>query len=64
MELCIVNKFVNEYLYRNGVEVYDTMIGNFMTSIEMSGFSLSLLRLDDELKAYYNATADTYALKK
>lgn len=64
MELCIVNKFVQEYLYRNGVEVYDTMIGNFMTSIEMSGFSITLLRLDDELKAYYNATADTFALKK
>ena len=64
MELCIVNKFVKEYLYRNGVEVYDTMIGNFMTSIEMSGFSLTLLKLDDELKAYYDATADTFALKK
>ena len=64
MELCIVNKFVNEYLYRNGVEVYDTMIGNFMTSIEMSGFSITLLRLDEELKTYYNATANTYALKK
>ena len=64
MELFIVNKFVQEYLYRNGVEVYDTMIGNFMTSIEMSGFSITLLRLDDELKAYYNAAADTFALKK
>ena len=64
MELFIVNKFLKEYLYRNGVEVYDTMIGNFMTSIEMSGFSITLLRLDDELKAYYNATADTFALKK
>ncbi len=64
MELCIVNKFVKGYLYRNGVEVYDTMLGNFMTSIEMAGFSLTLLRLDDELKSYYNATADTFALKK
>ena len=64
MELFIVNKFLKEYLYRNGVEVYDTMIGNFMTSIEMSGFSITLLRLDDELKAYYNATANTFALKK
>ena len=65
MELCIVNNFIKDYLYRNGgIEVYDTMIGNYMTSIEMAGFSLTLLRLDDELKMYYDAAADTFALKK
>ena len=41
----------------------DTMVGNFMTSIEMAGFSLTLLRLDDELKALYDAKADTPAWK-
>ena len=64
MELFIVNRFLNSYLKRNGVKIYDTMIGNFMTSIEMAGFSLTLLRLDEELKAYYNAAADTFAWKK
>ena len=64
MELFIVNKFLNFYLKHNGVKIYDTMIGNFMTSIEMAGFSLTLLRLDEELKAYYNAAADTFAWKK
>lgn len=65
MELCIVNNFIKEYLYRNGVlDVYDTMIGNYMTSIDMAGFSITLLRLDDEIKMYYNAAVDTFALKK
>ena len=64
MELFIVNRFLNSYLKCNGVKIYDTMIGNFMTSIEMAGFSLTLLRLDEELKAYYNAAADTFAWKK
>ena len=65
MELCIVNNFIRDYLYRNGgIEVYDTMIGNYMTSIDMAGFSITLLRLDDELKMYYNAAVDTFALKK
>ena len=64
MELCIVNNFVQDYLNKNGVKVYDTMIGNFMTSIEMAGFSLTLLRLDKDMKAYYDAVADTFALKK
>ena len=64
MELLIVNKFVNEKLTNNSIKVYDSMVGNYMTSIEMGGFSLTLLRLDEELKSYYDAAADTFALKK
>lgn len=64
MELYIINNFVQDYLSAAGVKVYDTMVGNFMTSIEMAGFSLTLLRLDDELKALYDAPADTPALKR
>ncbi len=64
MELYIINNFVQDYLGSNGVKVYDTMIGNFMTSIEMAGFSITLLRLDDELKKLYDAPADTPALVK
>jgi dihydroxyacetone kinase-like protein len=34
-----------------------------MTSIEMEGFSISLLRLDDQMKALLDAPADTPAFK-
>ncbi|MBR2519680.1 MAG: dihydroxyacetone kinase subunit DhaK [Selenomonadaceae bacterium] len=64
MELYIINNFVQDYLAQAGVKVYDTMVGNYMTSIEMAGFSLTLLKLDDELKALYDAPADTPALKR
>jgi dihydroxyacetone kinase-like protein len=64
MELYIINNFVQDYLKEQGIKVYDTMVGNFMTSIEMAGFSLTLLRLDDELKALYDAKADTPAWKR
>jgi dihydroxyacetone kinase-like protein len=64
MELYIINNYVQDYLEEQGIKVYDTMVGNFMTSIEMAGFSLTLLRLDDELKALYNAKADTPAWKR
>ena len=64
MELYIVNNFVQDYLQQQGVQVYDTMVGNYMTSIEMAGFSLTLLKLDDELKKLYDAPADTAALHK
>lgn len=64
MELLIINRFVNAYLYRQGVKIHDTLIGNFMTSLEMAGFSITLLKLDDSLRAFYDASADTFALKK
>ena len=64
MELYIINNFVNDYLGKKGIKIYDTMVGNYMTSIEMAGFSITLLRLDDELKKLYDAKADTPALKR
>ena len=64
MELYIVNNYVSDFLKDKGIKVYDTMVGNYMTSIEMAGFSITLLRLDDELKALYDAKADTPALKR
>ena len=64
MELYIVNNFVQDYLKEKGVKVYDTIVGNYMTAIDMAGFSLTLLKLDDELKRLYEAPADTAALRK
>ena len=62
MELYIFNDFVSRYLAEHDVEVYDTMIGNYMTSMEMKGFSISLMRVDPHLKALYDAPARTAAL--
>ena len=59
MELFIVNRKVHEILGKKGVKVYSTNVGNFMTSLEMAGFSISVLQLDDELKTYYDAKAQT-----
>ena len=63
MELYIVNNRVADVLAEKGVKVYKTMVGNYMSSLEMAGFSVSLLRLDDELKALLDAEADTPAWK-
>ena len=63
MELFIVNNRVSDVLAEKGVKVYKTLVGEYMTSIEMEGFSISLLRLDDELKALLDAKADTPAIK-
>ena len=61
MELYIINNRVADVLAEKGIKVYKTMVGNYMTSLEMAGFSVSLLKLDDELKALLDAPADTPA---
>lgn len=62
MELYIVNKKVAEILKDQGIKTVKTYVGNYMTSLEMAGFSISLLKLDSELKELLLATADTPAL--
>ena len=47
-----------------GIKVYDTMVGNFMTAIDMAGASVTMLKLDDELKTYFDAPVNTIAYKK
>lgn len=64
MELYILNNHVADVLAAKGIRVYKTLVGEYMTSIEMQGFSLSLLRLDEELKALLDAPADTPAWKE
>lgn len=63
MELYIVNKRVHEILKEKGITVYKSMVGEYMTSLEMAGFSVTLLKLDAELKELFDAPADTPALK-
>ena len=63
MELYIINNRVADVLTEMGIKIYKTMVGNYMTSLEMAGFSVSLLKLDDELKALLDAPADTPAWK-
>lgn len=63
MELFIINNHVADVLAEKGIKVYKTFVGEYMTSIEMQGFSISLLRLDDEMKTLLDAPADTPAWK-
>ncbi|MCT4509948.1 MAG: dihydroxyacetone kinase subunit DhaK [Tepidibacter sp.] len=64
MELYIVNKKLHSLLEEKEIKVNKTLIGNYMTSLEMPGFSISVIKLDEELKRLLNAEADTPALKE
>ena len=62
-ELYILNRAVRKILDEENIRVYKTMIGNYMTSIDMAGASVTLLNLDQELKSLLDASANTPALK-
>ncbi|MCY6959042.1 dihydroxyacetone kinase subunit DhaK [Clostridium brassicae] len=63
MELYIINKKVSEILEEKGIKVHKTFVGEYMTSLEMAGFSVSILKLDSELKTLLDAKTDTPAFK-
>lgn len=62
MELYILNKEVQELLKENKITVYKSLVGNYMTALDMTGCSLTLMKLDDELKELLDAPCDTPAL--
>ena len=61
MELFVANKHVHDVLAAKGIKVVKTLVGNYMTSLDMEGFSITLLKVDDELVKFLNAPADTPA---
>ncbi|GIN62582.1 dihydroxyacetone kinase subunit DhaK [Robertmurraya siralis] len=63
MELYIVNGKVNDILKEKGINIYKTFVGEYMTSLEMAGCSVTLLKLDDELKELLNAESQAPAFR-
>ena len=63
MELYIQYNDVAAVLKEEGIEIYKAFVGDYMTSLDMSGFSLTLLRLDDELKTFLDAPSNTVGMK-
>ena len=58
-ELYIIYRKVNQILSSLQVMIYRRYIGEFATSLEMSGCSITLLKLDDELKSLLDAPASS-----
>ena len=49
-ELYVLYDEVEEYLKEQGLSVYKVFIGDYVTSLDMNGAALTVLKLDDELK--------------
>ena len=64
MELFIVNRRLQELLDERGIETWDAWVGDYMTSLDMAGCSITVCAVDEELKQLLSAPADTPALKE
>lgn len=64
MELYILNRSVAALCRGQGLTTAKTYVGNFMTSLEMAGASVTLLRLDDELESLLLDPADAPAFRQ
>lgn len=63
LELYIAAREASLLLDDRGIEVSRHLVGNYVTSLDMAGVSVTLLRLDDELTALWDAPVDTPALR-
>lgn len=62
-ELYLLNNSVFRELHKRGVKVCKNFVGNYMTSIDMAGASVSIMKLDDELKELMKDECDTPAFR-
>ncbi len=63
IELYIVFDALQRILHGKGITISRNLVGSYITSLEMAGTSITLVRLDDELIRYWDAPVHTPALR-
>lgn len=63
VELYIVFRRAAEVLAEKGITITRSLVGNYTTSLEMQGTSITVLKLDDELTGLWDAPVHTAALR-
>ncbi len=63
IELYIVFNALHRILQGRQIAIARSLVGSYITSLEMAGTSITLLRLDDELTRYWDAPVHTPALR-
>jgi phosphoenolpyruvate---glycerone phosphotransferase subunit DhaK len=63
IELYVMYAEVAKLLDGHGLTIERNLVGNFITSLEMAGCSITLLKLDDEMVGYWDAPVNTPALR-
>ena len=62
MELYVLFGKVAELLEKRGLQIYSSYVGNYFTSLEMMGATLTVMKLDDELKELIDVEAESMGL--
>jgi phosphoenolpyruvate---glycerone phosphotransferase subunit DhaK len=63
IELYVMYAEVAKLLEGHGLQIERNLVGNYITSLEMQGCSITLLKLDDEMLRYWDAPVDTPGLR-
>ncbi|WP_438855977.1 dihydroxyacetone kinase subunit DhaK [Agromyces sp. M3QZ16-3] len=63
IELYIAYRRAAEVLAEKGITIERSLVGNYITSLEMQGFSITVLKLDDEMIGLWDAPVHTAALR-
>lgn len=63
IELYLAYNSARKFLADKGIEVQRSLVGNYITSLEMQGISITLLNLDDEMVELWDAPVHTAALR-
>jgi dihydroxyacetone kinase-like protein len=63
LELYLVYNEVHRYITGKGARIARNLVGNYITSLEMQGFSVSVCQLTDALAELWDAPVDTPALR-
>jgi phosphoenolpyruvate---glycerone phosphotransferase subunit DhaK len=63
IELYIVYNDLNRFLGERGITITRNLVGPYITSLEMAGCSITLLKLDDELTRLWDAPVKTAGLR-
>lgn len=63
MELYILFNEVKKIMDKKGIKIFRALVGNYFTSLEMAGATLSVMKLDDELKECFDYEAESVGLK-
>jgi len=64
MELYILYNRVHEILLSQNIKIYRSYVGNYFTSLEMAGATLTIMKLDAELKECVDCEADSIGLRQ
>jgi len=62
LELYVVYRKLHEVLEAKGMRIVRRLVGSYITSLDMAGCSVTLLRCDDELLRLWDAPVSTPAL--